>query len=338
MNFLTRIIDRLRQEKGEPELASDELDISQREDLVSQVKLRAELDKNIQLIREALGNSLDLGMVRFQTGPEQIPAVIFYMDGMVNNKDVEIVQRTVKIDIFTTGIKAVGPGEIFHTAREQLVTATEVEVAEDLKTILTGISSGVTIIIFEGTPQALLCATRGWATRSISEPTEETSIRAPREGFVENIRTNTSMLRRRIHSPNLWIERFAIGDLTRTEVGLAYIKGLAPEKIVGEVRSRIENIRMDGVLGSSYIEDFLQDQPLTVFPQVFRTERPDRVAAALLEGRLVVLTDGTPFALVVPNHLPAMIEAPDDYYELYPLATFLRLLRYASFLLSIFLL
>ncbi|NMA91713.1 MAG: spore germination protein, partial [Firmicutes bacterium] len=139
------------------------------------------------------------------------------------------------------------------------------------------------------------------------------------------------------HTPNLWMEGLIVGDLTRTEVGLVYIKGLAPEKIVGEVRSRIRGIKIDGILGSSYIEDFLQDQPLTIFPQVFSTERPDRVAGALLEGRVAVLTDGTPFALVVPNHLPAMIDAPDDYYEPFTLALFLRLLRYSAFFISVFL-
>ncbi len=337
MNFLARILDHFRPKKSEANFASDDLDISQREHLVAGVKLEADLDKNIKLIREAMGNSLDLGIVCFLTGPEKIPTAAIYMDGMVNNKDIEILMRTLKIDIFVTGLKAVGPKEIFNTAREQLMTTVEVKDSENLDQILTGISLGATIFIFQGTPRGLICATRGWMVRAITEPMGETAIRAPKEGFVENLRTNTSLLRRRIHTPNLWMEGFMVGKLTLTEVALVYIKGLAPEKIVGEVRSRIQSIRIDGILGSSYIEDFLQDQPLTIFPQVLHTERPERVAGALLEGRVAVLTDGTPHALIVPNHLPAMLEAPDDYFELYPLAAFLRLLRYFTFFLSIFL-
>lgn len=337
MNFLTRLLNRLRQNKTEPEFASDRLDISQREYLVTQVKLSANLDKNTKLIQEAMGYSLDLEMMRFKTGPERIPSAIFYLDGMVDNKDVEGLLRTIKIDIFVTGLKAVGPAEIFNTAREQLLTVVEVEASDNLNQILTEISSGATILFFQGTPRALICATRGWMSRAITESIVETAIRAPKESFVENLRTNTSLLRRRIHTPNLWIENFTVGDLTRTKVGLVYIKGLADEKIVGEVRSRIQGIQIDGILESSYIEDFLQDQPLTVFPLVFRTERPDRVAGALLEGRVAVLTDGTPFALIVPNHLPAMMEGPDDYYEQFPLGAFLRLLRYTAFLTSLFL-
>ncbi len=337
MNFLTRILGRLRHKKQEPDFVSDQLDISEREHLVGQVKLEANLNKNINMIKEAMGNSLDLGIVRFQTGPEKIPTAAIYMDGMVNNKDIEILLRALKIDIFVTGLKAVGPKEIFNTAREQLLTTVEVEVSDKLDQILTGISSGNTIFIFKGTPRALICATRGWLVRGITEPTGETSIRAPKEGFVENLRTNTSLLRRRIHSPNLWMEGFVVGSLTRTEVALIYIKGLAPEKMVGEIRSRIQGIQIDGILGSSYIEDFLQDQPLTIFPQVLHTERPERVAGALLEGKAAVIADGTPHVLIVPNHLPAMLNAPDDYFELYPQAAFLRLLRYFTFFLSVFL-
>ena len=162
-------------------------------------------------------------------------------------------------------------------------------------------------------------------------------IRGPREGFVESIHINTALLRRRIHSPQLWIQEVEVGRITRTRVGIAYIKGLADEKIVGEVRSRLKDIDIDGVLESGYLEEYLHDHPLTIFPLVFHSERPDRVAGALLEGRVAILTDGTPYVLVVPNNFISMIQAPDDYYELFPIGSLVRILRLISFAISIFL-
>ncbi|MEW6229663.1 MAG: spore germination protein, partial [Bacillota bacterium] len=192
-------------------------------------------------------------------------------------------------------------------------------------------------IIFDGTPKALICATQGFETRTIDEPPAETVIRGPREGFVESIRTNISLIRRRIKSPNLWIEKFTLGHLTRTDVAMVYIKGLATEELVQEVRQRVSRIETDGILESGQVEEFIEDSPFAVFPLVFRTERVDRVVSQILEGKVAIITDGTPFVLVVPMTFPVLLQAPDDYYEKVPIGTFLRFLRFVAFGASVIL-
>lgn len=338
MDFIRRVLDRVRRAKRvEAEFASDNLDISQREHLLKEIRIAANLEKNITLVREAFGHSQDLEVHRFEAGSEKVPAAALFIDGMVSTADVTALLRNVQADLLLTGVEPAGRGAIYETVRRRLITVAEINEETGLEGLLVAVTRGDTVLFFDGTARALVCSTRGFVGRSPMEPDAETSIRGPRDGFVENIRTNTSLLRRRLHTPNLWIENIEVGTLTRTPLALAYIKGLADENVVGEVRSRLQGIQLDGVLESGYLEDFLQDNPWTPFPLVLRTERPDRTAGALLEGRVAVLTDGTPFALVVPTQFSMMIQGADDYYEQFPISTFLRALRYLAFLISLLL-
>ncbi|NMB36221.1 MAG: spore germination protein, partial [Firmicutes bacterium] len=148
---------------------------------------------------------------------------------------------------------------------------------------------------------------------------------------------NTSLIRRRIRSPNLWIESMEIGDLSKTEVAFAYIKGLAGEEMLGELRSRLKRIELDGILASGYIEEFISDNPCSLFPSILSTERVDRVVGSLLEGRVAIFVNGSSFALVLPADFGLFLQAPDDYFEPFPLGAFIRFLRYISFFIALFL-
>ena len=136
--------------------------------------------------------------------------------------------------------------------------------------------------------------------RSITEPKTESSIRGPREGFVEDIEVNMALVRKRLKSPNLIFESFVIGSETATNICMAYMGNIADEGIVGEFRRRLDAIQTDSVLESAYIEEWIQDKTLSPFPQLISTERPDGIVAKLLEGQVAVLIDGTPMALAGP--------------------------------------
>ena len=179
----------------------------------------------------------------------------------------------------------------------------------------------------EGHDEAIGCSTEGVAYRAIEEPPTEPAIRGPRDGFVESLEVNVSLVRRRLRTPNLWIESFTVGSLTRTRVGIAYIKGLAHEELVDEVRQRVSRIDIDGMIASGQLEEYVEDHPLSPFPVVYRTERPDRVTAMLLEGRVAILIDGSPFVLCAPVQLSMLLRAPDDYYEKTAASAFLGILQ-----------
>ncbi|REE67625.1 spore germination protein KA [Paenibacillus taihuensis] len=172
--------------------------------------------------------------------------------------------------------------------------------------------------------------------RSVEEPSTEATIRGPREGFVEDLIRNLSLIRKRVKSNKLVFEPMVIGSETKTMVCLAYMRGIASDHLVDEFRKRLHAIQTDSILESAYIEEWIQDKTITPFPQLLTTERPDAIAAKLLEGQAAVLTDGTPIALAGPLTFFQLFTAPEDYYQRADIATLLRWLRMAAFLLAIF--
>jgi len=289
----------------------------------------------LRLLARFGGPSFDVAVRRFKVAGK-VPAALVRLDGLVDSKTVEEILQSLMLDSRLVGEPERGAA-IEEVAMERLLTVTEVRQANDINDMFTALSIGDAVLLFDGVAQALLCDAKGFQTRSIVEPDAEKVLRGPREGFIESLRTNTSLIRRRIRIPHLWIESLTIGELTRTEVAFAYIKGLAREKLVREVRERLKRIKTDSILGSGYLEGFIMDDPLSLFPLVARTERPDRAAAALLEGRVVILVDGSPHVLIVPVELSMELQSPDDYYENSLAGTFIRVLRYLSLLLSLLL-
>ncbi len=318
--------------------AIDYRDISQREHDVKQIALSTSLEENLKTFDEITGYSYDMNQIRFTVGENEIPAAVLYVDGMVDSQAVENLLKVLKIDIFKPlQLGHVTKKEIFEVVKVKILNSSEIKEADNMDLLFDAISHGETAVLFDGTDKALLCETRGFESRSITEPEGEVVIRGPRDGFVENLRTNTSLLRRRIHTPNLWIESIVVGSLTRTEVAFSYIKGLIGEEVLEELRSRLERIDTDSILGAGTVEEFIEDMPYSPISTIFRTERPDRVTNAVLEGRAAIFIDGTPFVLIVPAGFAMDLHAPDDYFEVFPVGSFIRALRFVSFVASIFL-
>lgn len=172
--------------------------------------------------------------------------------------------------------------------------------------------------------------------RQVDTPVAEVSIRGPNEGFSESISTSIGLIRKRIGTPQLRFESMQIGRVTRTTVVLAYIEGIAPDELVREMRRRLRAIRTDGVLESAYIEEFIQDSALSPFPTLLSTQRPDVVAAHLLDGKAAVLVDGAADALVAPITFFELFNSPEDYYQRADIATFIRWIRLLSFFIAVF--
>ncbi|WP_234489615.1 MULTISPECIES: spore germination protein [unclassified Paenibacillus] len=197
--------------------------------------------------------------------------------------------------------------------------------------------SGDTILFIDRIGIAVIASTKGGERRSVSEPESQTVIRGPREGFTESIRTNTALLRRKIKSPNLWLEEMQLGRVTQTDVGIMYIHGIVDEKNVDEVRKRLSVIDIDGVLESGYIEELIENTNKTIFPTIYHSERPDVIAASLLEGRIAILVDGTPFVLLLPTTFNMFFQASEDYYNRFDVGSLIRVLRFSSFLIGLLL-
>lgn len=301
--------------------------------------LSKRLRENEALIRDAFGNSPDLVIreVKFGASPG-IAVLVVHMDGLVDQGLVsEAIIRPIGVTSELLEPERLSLAKVQDRLRDRLILVSDVKQISGKSDFLGWIAAGKCGIVIDGSAEAFVCDVRGFEKRDVEEPQSEVVIRGPREGFSEVLRVNTSLLRRRIRDPRLWIEEFTVGRVSRTQVAITYIKGIANDKVVQEAKDRITRIDVDSIQESGELEEYIEDASFSPFPTILRTERPDRVAGALFEGRITILTDGTPFALIVPATFMMFLTAPEDYYERSFIASAVRLLRSASFFIALLL-
>ncbi|GBF35115.1 spore germination protein GerKA [Desulfocucumis palustris] len=297
-------------------------------------KLSGELAADLDMLRNVLGNSMDLVIREFMLCDTR--AALVYINGIIDKEALrENVLRALMVDTKMVNTPGYSSGNsLAARVKENVLSIANVKEAVEIGSILEGILGAGIALLFEGDHTALTLKLPAFETRSVGEPQTESVVRGPREGFVEYLYTNLSMLRRKIKSPDLRLERMQVGRVTGTDVCVAYIKGIANPKIVEEVKKRLERIELDGVLESGYIEEFIEDAPFSIFPTVGNTEKPDRVAAQLLEGRVAIFTDGTPFVLTVPYLFLESVQASEDYYSRHFSSSLFRSLRILALILT----
>lgn len=290
------------------------------------------LQEQIHYIKEKTGNSIDVVIRKLQlrdgNGPDT--AVVF-VEGISDSKAI----NDFLIESIMNNSTVHNSMPIFEILFEKVVALGDVKEITDWDNLYLSLMSGESIILVDGAQKALSASTRGGEQRSIEEPGSQVTVRGPRDGFTESIRTNTALIRRRIQNPNLWLENMKIGSVTKTDVSIMYIKGIAKDEIVEEVRNRLKRIEIDSILESGYIEQLIEDQGFTTFPTLYHTERPDMVAGNLLEGRVAIIVNGTPFVLIAPAVFIQFFQSVEDYYGRADIATALRFLRILIFLISI---
>ena len=206
---------------------------------------------------------------------------------------------------------------------------------KDMGKAAEAILNGSLALFINGENTALTISFKDPPGRNVEEPTTEVTVRGPKEGFTEALRTNISLLRKRIKNVNLKTEAMVIGKQTKTDIVICYIANIASNRIVNEVRRRLAKIDIEAVLDSNYIEEYIQDSPVFFFPTIFRTEKPDVVAGKLLEGRVAVIVDGTPAVLTVPCLFVEFLQVSEDYYLKVIPATLNRWFRFLSFFITI---
>jgi spore germination protein KA len=297
------------------------------------------LKANMDMIKSELGNSKDIIIREFQIAGK-INAAIACTDGLCDQATIAgfVMKSLMDLqdkDVIPDQNKATD--EIFQVVKEQLLTSGDIKESSDWKQLINALLSGDSVLLLEGCTKAIVATTKGGETRGVTETSTQSVIRGPKEAFSESIRTNTALIRRKVKSPKLWLEEIIIGEVTKTEVGIMFINGIANDDIVQEVRTRLGRIEIDGILESGYIEELIQDGIWTPFPTIYNSERPDSIAAGLLEGRIAIIVDGTPFVLLVPVTLASFLQSAEDYYQRFDIGTFLRILRFVACFIALLL-
>lgn len=286
-----------------------------------------ELSKNLSFLQGTYENCYDVTFRTFFIG-DHTEAVLLYMEGLSDTKQIEnnVMDTLMEEDSSFSNI---------HKAVKEKLHVLDTKEIDTFADCVTYVSTGYSILLLQQENCALALGLVKTEKRSIEEPAAESLVRGPREGFIEEIQTNTSLIRRKISSPTLKMQSFKVGSYTKTEVVIAYIEGKADKNVLETLKTRISQIEMDGVLESGYIEGCIKDNPYSPFPQLLTTERPDVAASNLLEGRIVILVDGTPFILIAPVSFYSFIQSPEDYYFGFLIGSSVRLLRYIFIFFSV---
>ncbi|MED4750681.1 spore germination protein [Brevibacillus choshinensis] len=213
------------------------------------------------------------------------------------------------------------------TQIERFVTEFSARYIDTIGQIVDDLIVGQTIFLFNGSSTAISFDTLAVNTRSIKEPENEVTIKGPHDGFNELLENNIALVRFHCPSPSLTVEYRQLGKITKNRVAILSMKGIVSEEILQEIHQRISNIPYDSVLDANYLEEWITDDRVTLFPLLESTERPDRVAGSLLEGRVAIMLNGVPMTLLAPYLFLQSFQVNEDYYWRYHIASALRLLR-----------
>lgn len=276
-------------------------------------KISRDLAENTKQVKNVFQDCSDVVYRELQL-TEDIRGLLVYIEGIIKVEDVQ--QHILRPLIEGLAQRPETDGEIYPLSFTR-VSLSQAQAATDWPTVINGVLTANVAIFVEGLDEVLLFSVKGGSRRSVEEPQTEAVIRGPREGFTESLRINTALIRFKIKTEKLKLLDMVIGKVTKTDVAMAYIEGLAEEKLVADVKDRLESIEIDGILETGYIEEWIEDNPSSPFPQMQYSERPDSVAAQLLEGRIAIFVDGTPFVLIAPVTLWQLLQASEDYYERY---------------------
>lgn len=285
------------------------------------------LENNIKNIKKHYGNSSDLKS-RFVSFKKTKVAYIFLESVASDDKISNFLVKSLSY----TKISSIK--NLFDALKNNIFNSNLSILTKD-DDIYTYLSSGFTLVLVDGFDEAICIETKSILDRGINEATTEAIIRGPKDSFTENIQTNIGLIRKRIKDNNLWINDINIGTRTKSKVSIAYINGIAKKSYINKIKKQLEKINVDSILDSGSIKEYLSKEGKAIFPKIQSTERPDVVSKSLLEGKIVILVENSPFALILPSFLIDYLHSAEDYYESSLNVSLTRLFRLLSFILTI---
>lgn len=334
-----KIIKRNRNPKNREKIEENNLSQLKSEEKVD-ITLSDKAEENLKIFEAFLKESSDAVFREFKLGSKGIPCALVYIDGLVNSSVInEHILKPLMYEITMleqANNQSITLENAYDYIKQHAVSVGEIKEASTLDRCMLLIMSGEVALMIEGSSTILIVNARGWASRGVSQPDIEGSIRGPKDAFTETLRVNTALLRRKCKDPNMVIKTIQLGRRSKTDVSYVYIKGITNPGLIREVEKRLNQIDIDEIMETGQIEQWIQDSYLSPFPQVQITERPDTTIANLMEGRVAILVDNSPLSIIVPAGLYQFFQAPEDYYDRWIIGSFLRFLRWTASLLAVF--
>ncbi|ENK0838355.1 spore germination protein [Clostridium botulinum] len=292
------------------------------------------LKENLDLINDRIGkNNIVVTKSLLIGNEEQLEGAIVYINGLASK---DIIDRDVLHPLMLhikENLK--DKPNLMEYISKKYITMSNTKIEKDINNILSSLKRGQTALLLENSDEAIIIDTSSGDYRSISEPTNESSIRGSREGFIEKLETNTSIIKRRIRDENLVIENMVLGRRTQRDLAIIYIDNIVDKNVLQELKYKLSSIDVDSVSLMGYIQQYIENDAYSIFPQSRTTERPDIVEGNLMEGRIAVMLEGTPMVLLTPSIFIEFFQAIEDYTQRTIVSSFTRILRALSVIIVI---
>lgn len=305
-------------------------------DQLKNEKISRDLKVNIDLVNKIFSNDFDF-VVRSFLIFNKTPATIIYLETLVDEARIskDVLKPLMHPPYRLKPEDLSNKYRLKQTILDRALYHVSTEVDNCLTSTIDFFLRGYSVIFIDGADFAFVVNTSEHGLRSIAQPPAEQVIYGPHDSFIEDLKTNIALIRYRLATTDLRIKLRKIGTYTQTEVALMYVDGVTNCELIEEVERRLSKIEVDRILDSHYLVEFLEDNPRSPFPQVLKTERPDRVVGNLLEGRITILVDGSPISIILPIGLNEQLQSAEDYTEPPMVTSFIRLLRWFALVFSL---
>lgn len=297
-----------------------------------------DFEENIRIFELLFRNCDDVVKKRFQIDEAANAwAYISYIDVLVDKTTIQesVLERiTEEAKNLNKKLEASG-NDLVDFLKNYVVASADVKEVNNFDEVCRAVLSGDTILMIEGFNKALVIATKAYPNRGIQEADTEVVVKGSKDSFSEVIRHNTVLIRRRIRDTRLKVRQYEIGTRSRTDVAVMYIEDIAREDVVREVETRFRQFEIDAILETGMLEEMLEPNWKSPFPKFLTTQRPDKVASLLLEGRVAIVVDNTPYVITVPTSITSFFQSSEDYYDNWYLSTLIRIIRYISAFMAV---
>ncbi|CAM4491017.1 spore germination protein KA [Paenibacillus endophyticus] len=284
-------------------------------------------------LKLVFGNTDDLAVTAVRVGEQK--GLLCYLETMTNVPFM--MDNIVKpLSHFSVNDPNGSADALLEEMNEKYYGGLSGTYIRDLKEFTQKLAVGQAGLAVEGASFTLMLDVKQLDVRSVAEPTTQTVVRGPKDGFTESADTNMSLIRRRLVNEKLRFEKYTVGNQSQTSVYLAYIDGALDVELLRRIRARLQTSLTSSVLDSGNIEELLRPRELSLFPTVYNSERPDAVCAAIMEAKVAIIVNGSPFVLVVPAVMNDFFKSPEDHYQWFAFGTLTRVLRYLAFFFSLF--
>ena len=289
------------------------------------------LKENMQLIDERIKDCDDIKCRKMKLGQvEKVEACIYYVEVAVNNLTIE---ETV-IGKLINRLWNMNPEEQYEYIKDNALGITDVKELSDINEVIMGIMIGDGVVLIDGYNKAVKIKSQGYPRMGVTETEMEKVMRGSKEGFSDSVKTNTALVRRRIRSDKLKVKEKIIGDISNTTVAVVYAEGIARDSVLKEIDNRLSSLSIEGLMDTGIIEQLTEESVLSPFPQYQTTERPDKAAMEILNGRVALFVDNTPVALLLPTSYGSFFQTADDYYNRFQIVSFERIIRYVAAIIA----